>query len=154
MKKIITAFAVLTIAFVQQSFAQDSLKLNLLNSYYNLKDALVKSNPGAASAGAADFLKHFDLAGMAALKEEQRTALRKDAMAISESKDLKIQRKKFATLSAGMAELAKTVKLSPDPVYLQYCPMQDASWLSNTKSVKNPYYGSAMLTCGSVKATY
>jgi hypothetical protein len=29
--------------------------------------------------------------------------------------------------------------------------MKKASWLSNDKAIKNPYYGSAMLTCGNVK---
>ena len=40
-------------------------------------------------------------------------------------------------------------------VYNQYCPMADdnkgAYWLSNDKNVLNPYFGSAMLACGSVK---
>ena len=27
-----------------------------------------------------------------------------------------------------------------------------ASWLSAEKNIKNPYYGSSMLTCGSVKS--
>ena len=40
-------------------------------------------------------------------------------------------------------------------VYNQFCPMandnQGAYWLSNDKNVLNPYFGSAMLACGSVK---
>jgi len=31
--------------------------------------------------------------------------------------------------------------------------MKDAYWLSNETAIKNPYYGSRMLTCGSVKDT-
>ena len=80
-----------------------------------------------------------------------RTSLLKDARTIAQSKDLSTQREKFATLSTTMIALAKTVKLSTEPVYLQYCPMKKASWLSNTKAIKNPYYGNAMLTCGNVK---
>jgi hypothetical protein len=34
-----------------------------------------------------------------------------------------------------------------------YCPMKKSNWLSNEKTVKNPYYGSAMLTCGEVTGT-
>ncbi|RYF82932.1 MAG: DUF3347 domain-containing protein, partial [Chitinophagaceae bacterium] len=34
-----------------------------------------------------------------------------------------------------------------------YCPMKKALWLSNEKAIKNPYYGSAMLTCGKVTET-
>jgi hypothetical protein len=36
---------------------------------------------------------------------------------------------------------------------LQYCPMKKASWLSDSKDIRNPYYGANMLDCGSVKTT-
>ena len=88
-----------------------------------------------------------------AINEASRDALLKDATHISESKDIKHQREHFAPFSDNMIALAKTVKLSTAPVYQQYCPMKKASWLSNQQGIKNPYYGSAMLTCGSVKAT-
>ncbi|RYG53246.1 MAG: DUF3347 domain-containing protein [Chitinophagaceae bacterium] len=45
-------------------------------------------------------------------------------------------------------------KLGDKPVYLQYCPMAKASWLSNENEIRNPYYGTAMLTCGEVKKTF
>jgi len=31
--------------------------------------------------------------------------------------------------------------------------MKKAVWLSNEKAIKNPYYGSQMLTCGKVVET-
>jgi len=31
--------------------------------------------------------------------------------------------------------------------------MKKSSWLSNDTSIKNPYYGSSMLTCGKVTGT-
>jgi Cu(I)/Ag(I) efflux system membrane fusion protein len=40
-------------------------------------------------------------------------------------------------------------------LYIQYCPMADrnngARWLSDSKIVKNPYFGESMLKCGEVK---
>ncbi len=101
----------------------------------------------------ARFVKALNDIDKETVKDESRNALLTDANAISLSKDLKLQREKFATLSTNMFALAKTVKLSADPVYQQYCPMKKASWLSDNKAIKNPYYGSAMLTCGSVKQT-
>ncbi|RYF85874.1 MAG: DUF3347 domain-containing protein, partial [Chitinophagaceae bacterium] len=44
-------------------------------------------------------------------------------------------------------------KLSDKPVYVQYCPMKKATWLSSEKQIRNPYYGSSMLTCGEVTET-
>lgn len=38
-------------------------------------------------------------------------------------------------------------------LYVQYCPMKDAAWLSETEEIRNPYYGSAMLTCGRIEKT-
>jgi hypothetical protein len=52
-----------------------------------------------------------------------------------------------------MYTLAKAAKLSPQPVYEQYCPMKNAYWLSSEASIKNPYYGNEMLSCGEVKDT-
>ncbi|RYF87461.1 MAG: DUF3347 domain-containing protein, partial [Chitinophagaceae bacterium] len=47
-----------------------------------------------------------------------------------------------------------SLKLSSQPIYLQYCPMKKASWLSSEKQIRNPYYGSSMLTCGEVTETF
>ncbi|MEO6541312.1 MAG: DUF3347 domain-containing protein [Ferruginibacter sp.] len=154
-KKILFTVALIATVFVQQAFAQDSTKTStLLTSYYAIKDALVSSNPDAGSASAAAFVKAANALAKEMVTPERRNALVSDATAISQTKDLKLQREKFATLSANLGELAKTVKLTTEPVYQQYCPMKKASWLSNNKAIKNPYYGSAMLTCGSVKATF
>ena len=157
MKKIFLIVALFATAFVQQSFAQETTKSQpsaVLTTYYNLKEALVKSNADAAAMSAAELIKAINATDKETIKEESRNALLSDADAISQTKDIKVQREKFATLSANMATLVKSVKLSVDPVYLQYCPMKKASWLSDNKTIKNPYYGSAMLTCGSVKETF
>jgi len=156
MKSLFLMLALSATTFTQNSFAQDSTKTQpaqLLNAYYKLKDALVSSNATTAAAGADELLKAINSTNEATLHKDTRDLLLKDAGAISQSKDIKLQREKFATLSNTMFELAKTVKLSAEPVYQQYCPMKKASWLSNDKAIKNPYYGSAMLTCGSVITT-
>ena len=156
MKKTFFMIALFAIAFVQQNFAQDSTKTQtspLLTSYYALKDALVSSNPNIAATNAGEFLKAIDAIDKEMVTPESRSILISDATSISLSKDIKVQREKFAALSANVFALAKMVKLSTEPIYQQYCPMKKASWLSNDKAIKNPYYGSAMLTCGSVKAT-
>ena len=156
MKRILFLVAIIATAFVQQSFAQDNTKVTspqLLTAYYQLKDNLVKSNPAATAASANVLVQSINDADKEILKDDVRTSLLKDASAIAQTGDIKIQREMFSTLSNNMFELAKSVKLSTEPVYQQYCPMKKASWLSNDKAIKNPYYGSAMLTCGSVKTT-
>ena len=156
MKKIFFMVALFATAFLQQSFAQDSTKTQtspLLTTYYALKDALVSSNPNAAAANAGEFLKAIDSIDKKIVTPETRSTLIGDATSISLSKDIKVQRQKFAALSAHVFALAKMVKLSAEPIYQQYCPMKKASWLSNNQAIKNPYYGNAMLTCGNIKET-
>jgi len=153
MKKIFLMLAIIAIAFSQNSFGQNSTTTQLLDAYYKLKDALVSSKETIAADNADKFIQAVNAADKQTINEDLRQALIKDATAISQSKNLKQQREKFSALSDNMLVLAKKVKLSAEPVYQQYCPMKKASWLSNDKTIKNPYYGSAMLTCGTVKAT-
>jgi hypothetical protein len=158
MKKIILATAAfLAATFVQKSFAQDSTQQHqlsqLLSQYYNIKDALVAGNGNEASAKAEEFIKTANSIDYKLISEGNINALLKDVTPISETKDVKKQREHFANLSNNMAALAKSVKLGAQPIYQAYCPMKKANWLSNDKEIKNPYYGSAMLTCGKVVET-
>ena len=158
MKKIIFATAAfLATTFVQKSFAQDSTQQHqlsqLLSQYYNIKDALVAGNGNEASAKAEAFIKTANSIDYKLISEGNINALLKDATPISETKEIKKQREHFANLSNNMAALAKSVKLGAQPIYQAYCPMKKANWLSSDKEIKNPYYGSAMLTCGKVVET-
>jgi DNA-binding transcriptional regulator WhiA len=157
MKKVFLFVTLLAAIATQSLSAQESSKNQsgqLLSLYYDIKDALVSGNAATASAKAGDFVKAINSIDTKIVGEVSRDALLKDVTVISTSKDLKEQRVIFAPFSDNMIALAKTVKLSAEPVYLQYCPMKKASWLSSQQAIKNPYYGSAMLTCGSVKATF
>lgn len=149
--------AFLATAFVPNSFAQDKVNNSqpdqLLTLYFNVKDALVTGKASVAATKAAEFVKTANALDAKALPEENRSALLKTAGDISKTADIKKQREYFAGFSDQMFAFAKTTKLSTEPIYKAYCPMKKASWLSKEASVKNPYYGSAMLTCGKVVET-
>lgn len=156
-KKILALLAFWALASAQYSFAQGTPNVQqaqLLNSYYKVKNALVSSDPSLAASAAGELVTAINATDKISLDENTRAALLKDAVFISQSKDVKKQREQFAALSNSMTELAKITRLSAGPVYQQYCPMKKASWLSSEKAIKNPYYGSAMLTCGTVKETF
>jgi hypothetical protein len=143
-----------TIAAHQNNLSQ------LLSLYYEVKDALINSDPATASAKAGELLNAVNTVDVKSFSEAEKKAfssvqykLEYDARHISEVKDISHQREHFASLSKNMYALVKSVQLSGQPVYEQYCPMKDAYWLSNETSIKNPYYGSNMLTCGQVKDT-
>ena len=73
---------------------------------------------------------------------------------LSEQSDLENQRHEFIALSAHFIDWASQGLTSDETLYVQFCPMandnQGAQWLSTEEEIRNPYYGDAMLSCGSV----
>jgi hypothetical protein len=72
---------------------------------------------------------------------------------VSEAINLDQQREHFAGLSTNVYQLVKNLQPNSETIYVQYCPMKKASWLSSKKNIENPYYGEQMLTCGGIKET-
>ena len=124
----------------------------LYQNYLNIKTALATDNSDDASKAATSFIKSASMVDYKVLTEGNLDLLRKDASKIAESRSIETQRDSFNGLSKNMIALTKNFKLSDNSVFVQYCPMADASWLSAEKAIKNPYYGKSMLTCGSVKS--
>jgi len=157
MKKLFFFVFVLTTVLTQKSFSQDTtqrhLLTKLLTHYYGIKDGLVAGNVNAVSSEAEEFIRTANGIDYKIVSEGNINTLLKDATSISEGKDIKKQREIFANFSSNMAALAKSVNLSARPVYQAYCPMKKAGWLTDEKTIKNPYYGSSMLTCGSIVET-
>ena len=135
----------------------------VFDNYFSVKDALVKTDAGISSAKAAELVKAIKAVEMTKLSTEEHTVWMKvmkdltaNAEKIATSKDVAKQRETFVLLSKNMYELTKVSKQEA-PVYYLHCPMYNngkgANWLSKEEVVKNPYYGSKMLTCGSVQET-
>ena len=174
MKKSIIALAtVLTVLFSASNIQANTVKSesgtteivdatqlqSVYDAYFNVKDALIKSDSKLTSAKAATLLTAITAVKMDKLKSNEHTVWMKvvkkltaDAKTISSTTDLKKQRETFKSLSKSTYDLIK-VSNPEQPIYKQYCPMADADWLSKEKAVKNPYYGSSMLTCGNVVET-
>lgn len=153
MKKLIftALFSIFSILNLSAQTTDASIS-KLYQNYISIKDALVTDNSDAASKAANEFIKSVSMVDYKVLSEGNLDVLRKDASTIAESRSIETQRESFAKLSANMIELTKKFKMADSSVFVLYCPMQDASWLSAQKEVKNPFYGSAMLTCGSMKS--
>jgi hypothetical protein len=82
--------------------------------------------------------------------------LKEDAAHIGDTKDIAHQRDHFTSLSENLYRIAKVSRLQA-PIYYQHCPMANkgkgANWLSQISQIQNPYYGSAMLSCGRTTET-
>ena len=135
----------------------------VFDNYFAVKDALVKTDGNTASAKATSLLSAINAVKMETLKTDEHTIwmkvlknIKEDAEHIADTKDAKHQRDHFDTLSKNIYELIKVSK-QETPTYYQFCPMANngkgANWLSKENVVKNPYYGSMMLSCGKVTET-
>ncbi len=160
MKKLFLS-AILFIPFFSPSvFAQSSALSPILTAYYQVKDALAADDAKAAATAAGGLLKAINGVDMTALQPKDHQAfmalqdkLAYDSRHMSESSDISHQREHFTSLSANLFKLAKQARLSDQPIYEDYCPMKKAYWLSSDETIKNPYFGSSMPTCGKVSTT-
>lgn len=132
---------------------QSASSTHLLHKYYDIKNALIAGDASSASKAAGEFLSSLNEAKS---NPDDNQALKTNfqgmndaASAIKAGKNIDKQREAFASLSQAMISLVKSNKPS-EKVFVDYCPMKKSSWLSAEQAIKNPYYGSAMLTCGKV----
>ncbi len=72
-------------------------------------------------------------------------------------KDRAAQQVAFNAFNQALYRSIKAFGISGGTAYYQYCPMaldnNGAHWFSDTKEIRNPYFGDKMLKCGSVKET-
>ena len=130
----------------------------IFETYFDLKNALVKSDAKLTSEAAKRLINVINVVKMQDLNNDVHTVwmkvnndLKSDVDKIAKANDIEKQRMHFITLSENMYQLIKVSKMET-PVYLQHCPMANdgggANWLSKENTVKNPYYGSKMMSCG------
>ncbi|HUR64856.1 MAG TPA: DUF3347 domain-containing protein [Chitinophagaceae bacterium] len=140
---------------------KDSASLqNVLTAYLTLKNALIadKSKEAAeASKLLKDALDHVGGDLMTVSEQKSFVDLADDSKEHAEhiasaGDDIKHQREHFQMLSKDIYDLVKAFGTT-QTLYKDYCPMVKAIWLSETRPIKNPYYGKNMLTCGEVRET-
>lgn len=137
---------------------QDAKAEAILTDYFKLKDALVADDNAKAKelgASLATTLGKLDISEYTDTQQSDLKDIVEDAVEhaehISES-DIAHQREHFKVLSKDVTDMV-AITGTENTVYQQFCPMYDggSAWLSTSKDVKNPYYGSKMLTCGKVQ---
>ena len=141
---------------------ENQLKV-VFDNYFLVKDALITSNGNSTASASKELVTAINNVKMDKLDMDVHmvwmkvvNTIQKDAENIANTKDVKIQRDHFTSLSKEIYTLIKISKYE-NPVYYQFCPMfndgKGANWLSKENAVKNPYYGSMMLNCGKTVET-
>ena len=137
----------------------------IISDYLKLKNALTEDNAKNASTSAKLLLKTLNTTDISSVDIKLRKDLQdiiQDAKEHTKhigdnSNKIDYQREHLVSLSKDINDLAKQFG-SKQKLYQDFCPMANegkgAIWISETKEIRNPYYGSEMLSCGSIKTTF
>lgn len=136
----------------------------LYANYMKWKDALTNDDFVEAQKMASSMKSALDKINMGLFKGDSHNAwmnlqgsLSKSLEHVQHFSDIEQLRNAFQTVSATMIELTDTFNPLGETIYVHHCPMADnnkgADWLSKEKEIRNPYFGSSMLTCGEVTKT-
>lgn len=137
----------------------------MVQNYLAVKNALIDNNgSGAASASnkISAAMKTFDKSLLSAeqkkVYDDIEDDLKEHAEHIGKNGDkVSYQREHFSMMSEVMYTLVKAFGAGIT-LYHDHCPMfndgKGAIWLSETKNIRNPYYGEKMMTCGSVMEVF
>ena len=134
----------------------------VLDAYYNLSGALSSDDAAKAQHKAATIL--HDLEQINAPSEEEALSawkpmydeLMQQARSLAQQSDIQRQREIFKPLSDVLTQAVAQFGNRNQPVYQSLCPMafnnSGAHWLQpQDEQINNPYFGSAMLRCGTIK---
>lgn len=149
-------------ADLSEEKGQPSLEV-LVKNYLDLKNALTADDDKAASAAGEILAATVSILDKSKLTTEQSKIFADVSEDLKEhgehiqqnASNIKHQREHFLAMSEDVYDLVKARGAKGSKLYLTHCPMYNdgrgANWLSETKEIKNPYYGKEMSTCGSVK---
>lgn len=135
----------------------------IIKGYLPLKNALAQDNSQKASdaaKGLFSILKKIDISKTRAKDNSELRDILKSASESAEhigdnADDIVLQREHLLSLSHDITGLIEKVGTGGLQLYQDFCPMYDngkgGTWISETKEIVNPYEGTKMLNCGSVK---
>ncbi|MFQ3576286.1 MAG: DUF3347 domain-containing protein [Cytophagales bacterium] len=163
-----SAYILLAMLLTQQNllFSKNNVLENdtiqhVFETYFSLKNSLVDSDPEKATFCAQNLtlaLERFQHNDNSSKSSLHVLKIKNVAQQIEKTKDLDEQRRLFEIISNHLIVFAKQIKSKPEKIFLQFCPMafndKGAYWLSERREVRNPYFGNAMLKCGTSKSLF
>lgn len=135
----------------------------IIKGYLPLKNALAQDDSKKASDAAKNLfsvLKKIDISKTDAKSNSELRDILESASENAEhigdnAEDIAHQREHLLSLSNDITDLIGEVGTGGLKLYQDFCPMYNngkgGTWISETKEIVNPYEGTKMLNCGSVK---
>jgi len=143
------------------SIFQEQLN-DVFKAYLKIKDALVKDDFEGAKQSAKKLAERLKQVNMELLKEKNahmnwmssEEKIKTSVEQILNANNIGEARMSFRYLSLSLTNVIKIFGIN-QTIYSQFCPMANdnkgAYWLSLDKEIYNPYFGDAMIKCGSTK---
>lgn len=136
---------------------------SVIQNYIDVKNALTNGDESAAKSASDKMnsaMKGFDKSLLSAeqkkVYDDVEDDLKEHAEHIAKSK-IDHQRNHFSMMSEDVYNLVKAFGAGMT-LYHDHCPMANdnkgAMWLSESKEIRNPYFGEKMMTCGSVEEMF
>lgn len=132
----------------------------VLDSYFDLKDALVESDAEKAKELAENLKNVAEAVDAEGLNQETtalwlsfREVIIRNSVEMIPLQDVDDQRYHFEYISEAMISMVDTFRPVGYDIYHQSCPMVrggSADWLSREEQIANPYHGDRMMRCGEV----
>lgn len=133
----------------------------LFTVYFELKDYLVKDNFEEAKKSAINLFElNSSLNAQFSDKNTQEVwlsyhkTIAKNTQHVTHTNSIAELRELFIEISNTFIAMAKTFGMGNESAFVQFCPMANsdngAQWLSKENNILNPYFGAAMLYCGTV----
>ncbi|NBC27402.1 MAG: efflux RND transporter periplasmic adaptor subunit [Bacteroidetes bacterium] len=128
----------------------------VVNAYIRGKNAFIGSDLEKASSEYEIFIRELVEIGDHGVSGDGHklwansySELNRSASQITKAGDIAEAREAFQLLSDELIAAIQLVGVE-GVIYHQYCPMEEASWLSRGEMVKNPYTPEAMPDCGEI----
>jgi len=126
--------------------ASTEISRTVVDPYLKIGTALASDSVEGVTANAGEIATAASALGAPAFKIDTAAAQ------LTGAADLEDARAKFGVLSDAIDSYMTNQHLtSPEGVRAAFCPMVLKPWLQKDGDLRNPYYGSRMLTCGSFR---
>ncbi|MUP47047.1 DUF3347 domain-containing protein [Gramella sp. BOM4] len=132
----------------------------IIDNYLQIKNALVADDQEAAAQAGGKLVgefEDFDQSNYSSEEQQELTDIIEDAKEHAEhiaESAIDHQREHFDILSKDVIDMI-AITGTDKKLYQDFCPMYNdnkgAQWLSATKEIKNPYFGSKMMDCGKIQ---
>ena len=133
--------------YLGNQFAQSNSIDTVFDVYLEIKEALVMGDSKNASiyAGSFEAAIKTNLTTPGSIVDE---IIKYAKVIYNNEKGIEGQRTAFGELSKKLWVLLKEFPAHERELFYNYCPMKKQYWIDQESTIRNPFYGNKMLSCG------